>query len=142
MIYFDTSALVKLLVREPGSGWALELWLTSDRRVVSLLAYVETVAALAAAKRSARLSADLHRQLRRDFESLWERVDIALPTKRVVRAAAELAERHALRGYDSVHLASALQFRENASVMMLTWDNALGDAAVAAGIPRIRPTTL
>jgi predicted nucleic acid-binding protein len=39
IVYFDTSALVKLLVSEHGSELAEELWLTATTRVACRLAY-------------------------------------------------------------------------------------------------------
>ena len=53
-------------------------------------------------------------------------VDIAL-----AREAASLAEELALRGYDAVHLATALAL--GAPTSMVTWDADLADAALACG---------
>ena len=47
------------------------------------------------------------------------------------RHAGDLAA-HALRGYDAVHLACALQ-RHGEDVLLATWDNALNVAARATG---------
>lgn len=46
----------------------------------------------------------------------------------LARAAGRLAERRALRGYDAVHLASALAI-DDADVVLATWDRALAEAA-------------
>jgi len=46
----------------------------------------------------------------------------------LARAAGELAERHALRGYDAVHLASAIAI-EDPDLVMATWDRDLAAAA-------------
>jgi uncharacterized protein len=45
--------------------------------------------------------------------------------------AGTLAEVHALRGYDALHLATALAVGPDTTVV--TWDRALGDAALASG---------
>ena len=45
-----------------------------------------------------------------------ERLDVIEPSRAIVDAAADLAVRHRLRGYDAIQLASALQARQ-----MLTW---------------------
>jgi hypothetical protein len=52
LVYFDSSALVKLLTEEPGSDLAAELWDGCDAAVASRLAYPEVCAALAAADRN------------------------------------------------------------------------------------------
>ena len=54
-------------------------------------------------------------------------------TDEVVRHAGDLAERHALRGYDAVHLASALAAAADDAVLV-TWDDDLGRAARAEGL--------
>jgi predicted nucleic acid-binding protein len=46
--------------------------------------------------------------------------------------AGELAELHGLRGYDAVHLASAIAIQD-AAMVMVTWDRDLADASVACG---------
>ena len=46
--YFDASALVKLLVDEPGSDLAARVWDESDAVVTSRISYPEVAAALAA----------------------------------------------------------------------------------------------
>lgn len=51
VVYFDASAFVKLVVHEPGSELAVELWPTCEVAVSSRLAYPEVRAALAAARR-------------------------------------------------------------------------------------------
>jgi hypothetical protein len=45
--------------------------------------------------------------------------------------AGELAQLHALRGYDAVHLASALSVEQS---LMVTWDAELARAAEQAGL--------
>jgi predicted nucleic acid-binding protein len=55
------------------------------------------------------------------------------PPRRVVWRAAALAEVHALRGYDAVHLASALDVGEAA--YFVTSDRQLANAARAEGFP-------
>jgi hypothetical protein len=52
LVYFDSSALVKLVVEEAGSQLAAELWDGCDAALASRLAYPEVRAALAAAARN------------------------------------------------------------------------------------------
>jgi predicted nucleic acid-binding protein len=49
----------------------------------------------------------------------------------LARDAGELAERFGLRGYDAVHLSSALSI--GGSVTLVTWDVDLGSAAQQSG---------
>lgn len=50
----------------------------------------------------------------------------------LAQSAGELAELHGLRGYDAVHLASAIAIGDPA-LAMVTWDRDLADATVACG---------
>ena len=52
--------------------------------------------------------------------------------RRLAATAGDLAERHSLRGYDAVHLASALAI-DDPDLVVATWDDELGRAAIAAG---------
>jgi predicted nucleic acid-binding protein len=57
LVYFDSTAFVKLLVEQDGSDLAAALWDGCDAAVSSRLAYPEVRAALAAAGRAERLDA-------------------------------------------------------------------------------------
>jgi uncharacterized protein len=52
LVYFDSSALVKLVVEEVGSALAADIWDGCDAALSSRLAYPEVRAALAAAGRN------------------------------------------------------------------------------------------
>lgn len=56
LVYFDASALVKLVVEEPGTDVASALWDGCDAALSSRLAYPEVRAALAAARRNSDLT--------------------------------------------------------------------------------------
>jgi len=51
----------------------------------------------------------------------------------VVHLAGDLADGVGLRGYDAVHLATAL-LAGPADVLFATWDSALAEAAAGAGL--------
>jgi predicted nucleic acid-binding protein len=52
----------------------------------------------------------------------------------LAQQAGSLAERHALRGYDAVHLASALLV-DDPELLIVTWDRQLAVAARDSGHP-------
>lgn len=106
--YVDTSSLLKLLVDEPGSERAELIWDSADVVASAALVVVEGRAALAAAERGGRLRAGQHRTAKREFAALVAQLTIVEVTEDVIAKAADLAEDEALRGYDAVHLASAI----------------------------------
>lgn len=129
--YFETSAIVKLVIAEEGSEEAGALWDASDVAITSRLAYAEARAALAAARRSRRLSSDGLSDAKSALEDRFGELDILDVSEAIVRSAGDLAEEHALRGFDALHLASALAL--GAEVILVTWDRDLAKAGRALG---------
>ena len=131
--YFDTSAVVPLLIDEPGSARATSLWDGADRVVSVQLLYPETRAALAQAKRLGRLTARQLRGAVTEFDSLFEVIDLVEVDHVLAVRAGELAEARRLRGYDAVHLAAAERVRDP-DVVVIAGDGVLLDAAADEGM--------
>lgn len=133
LVYFDSSALVKLLVDEPGSALAARLWDGCDAALSSRLAYPEVHAALAAADRNHDLDADALSQATRAWEEFWAAIRPVELSAHVERRAGDLARQHALRGADAVHLASALAV-PTTDLVVAVWDRRLHAAARTADL--------
>jgi len=139
IVYFDSSAFVKLLVEEDGSDIAAVLWDGCDAAVSSRLAYPEVRAALGAAGRARRLSPRDQRRAENAWEDYWASTRTVELTEVVTAHAGELASQHALRGADAVHLASLLAVGA-AQTLFAVWDQRLRAGAQAAGV-RLAPAT-
>ena len=133
LIYFDSSALVKLLVQEEGSDPVAELWDGCDAALASRLAYPEVCAALAAAGRNHDLSHDDLDLAEQAWEQYWASVRPVELSAAVERRAGQLARTHALRGADAVHLASALALADP-DLVIAAWDRRLHAGAANAGL--------
>lgn len=107
IVYFDTSAFVPLLVTEPGTPLASDLWESAAEVVTNRVLYFEAAAALAQARRIGRVTERNHRAALDSLDDLWRDFRVIEVDETVTRRAAELADRHALRGYDAVHCAAA-----------------------------------
>lgn len=116
---------------ESGSELAAELWDAPLSAASSMLCYPETRAALAAAHRAKRISRPAYGRAQDDFEELHSELLLIGVDDLLARYAGELAAEFGLRGYDAVHLASALALGEDAT--LVTWDEDLGRAALASG---------
>ena len=140
IVFFDSSAFVKLLVDEEGTELAVALWDHCDAAVSSRLAYPEVGAALGAARRAGRLDARQLRGVEREWEIYWAATRVVAMTDAVARSAAQLCRSHALRAGDGVHLASALALgsAEAADLVFASWDKRLADGASDAGL-RVAP---
>lgn len=133
IIYFDTSALLPLVIEEPGSLIASRLWDEAESVVSSRLTYAEGRAALAMALRMKRLDEQDLRSAVDAFEVVHDQLQLVEVTKALVRRAGVLAEEFALRGYDSVHLASVEEIADE-DVVLAAGDRSLLSAAEALGI--------
>jgi uncharacterized protein len=121
------------VVVEDGSELAAELWGSEYPAASSILAYPEGRAALAAARRLDRLGVDEHREALADFEELYaDLATIGVDQELAVRAG-RYAEDLGLRGYDSVHLATALELGDD-EVVVVTWDRDLARATEEIGL--------
>jgi predicted nucleic acid-binding protein len=140
LVYFDSSALVKLVVEETGTGLASDLWDGCDAALSSRLAYPEVRAALAASHRNSDLTASELRAAEAAWEDFWAAVRPVELTPGVERRAGELAARRALRGADAVHLASALAV-ESADLIVAVWDRRLRAGFIAKRLA-VAPATL
>ncbi|OHV47551.1 type II toxin-antitoxin system VapC family toxin [Pseudofrankia sp. BMG5.36] len=145
--YFDTSAFVALLVSEPGSATASQVWDAADRVVSSRLLYVEAASALAQAHRLKRLTRISHQTALSQLDELYANVDVVAVNDRLVTRAATLARQLALRAYDAVHCAAAQMLASNDLVMVsgdkvvLSACRTLGLATADTSAPSQVPTS-
>lgn len=119
------------MIVEDGSQLVAELWATRHRAASSILSYPEGRAALAAARRGGRIGAKGHVRAREEFESLQSELLLVGIDAPLARQAGEVAEEFALRGYDAVHLASALALGHPTT--LISWDQDLRRAAAQRG---------
>lgn len=108
-LYLDTSALVKLYVRETGSA-AVRAWVAAAKLVAtSRVAYPEARAALARRHREGAIGTAGLRRAVSDLDRDMAAIVVVELGASVATTAGQLAERRALRGFDAIHLASALE---------------------------------
>lgn len=132
ILYLDTSAAVKLYVQEAGSTYIRKCLQQCDGSLISAVGYPETRAAFARAFRHGLLSPTDYDRVKQRFELDWLHFAVVPATEPTLRLAGDLTERHKLRGFDAVHLASAIVARDaqqTTTVSFATWDAQLGDAA-------------
>ena len=109
--YIDSSALVKRYIEEDGSDVVDSvLDAPNNRCYVSRIAGAEVVAPLTrrgAGARWAEWQIDERIDLFRD--DLGSRYRLIDTSRAILRSAMDVARRHKLRGYDAVHLATAMR---------------------------------
>ena len=121
MLYLDSSAIVKLVVREPGSSALADVVSTDPDVVSSAVAYTEVMRAIRRAGGPTRRAEQVLRSIALvpiDRSIVWEAATIA-PTS--------------LRSLDALHLATALSLRPDVDAL-ISYDARLSRAATAGGL--------
>ncbi len=136
IVYLDASAMVKLYVEEPGSLEVAELVEGASVVGTALITRAEVSAAMARAARRQVITVEEAEAILQGFRRQWEQVHRLQVTENIVERAAGLAWRFGLRGYDAVHLACAVFWREmiEEPVVLATYDRELWEAARQSGM--------
>jgi predicted nucleic acid-binding protein len=139
-LYLDSSALVKLYVVEEGSPLVRTAVDRAGMVATSALAYVEARAAFARRRQEGAMTAEDHRRVVRLLDVDWARYAVVEVSEGLIREAARLAERHRLRAYDAIHLASATAIRDRVGepMVLAAWDQPLEKAAKNEGLGLLR----
>jgi predicted nucleic acid-binding protein len=123
--YADSSALVKLHIPEVGSSWfqARAHPVAGNVITTARISMAEVYSALNRRIHEATLDAADYARIVADFDALCAtQYTLVELTALIVERARRLLERHPLRAYDAVHLASALT---------------ANDALATAGLPAL-----
>ena len=134
ILYLDTSSLIKLYLDEDHSDLVHQWADQAEVLCTSRVAYPEAVAAMARRWRQGDLDDEAFDAARQTLADDWPgfgAVDLN------EEAAAELAARLALRGFDAIHLAAAVEIAAGSGVVpafFTSFDEQLNRAARAEGL--------
>ena len=143
MTYLDTSALVKRFVSEAGSSEVQSLLTGGEPIAAATIAYAELYSGLTRRHREGFLSQLQYRLACQRFERDWMalvKVELGIE---ILGSARSLIQRHSLRAFDDIHLASALglQAAANEPVTFVAADLRLLRAAAGERLKTINPET-
>ena len=136
IVYLDASALVKRYIAEAGSPEVEALIGEAQAIGTAVISRAEVAAALARAARIGLVAREAAAKALQAFNTDWEHLVRLQLSEPLAARAAVLAWEHGLRGYDSVHLASALVWSETLgeTVAVATYDRELWRGAKASGL--------
>ena len=142
--YFDSSTAVKRYAPEKGSGWVKTIVEPATENVIYLgqIGVVEIAAALSKKVRTKELTQENYEAALQLFlaDVQNEEYLTASLSDAVVQLAVDLTKRHPLRGYDAVHLATAVSLNvallaaEFPHLAFVTGDRILREAAQSEGL--------
>ncbi len=145
--YFDSSGIAKRYATETGSGWVRSIVAEDENTtIIAEIGTVEVAAAFAKMQRRRRITIERRdKYLRLFLRDADKQCKVVPLNSKIIRAAINLTQEHKLRGYDAVHLATALAV--NAELLQkklppLTFvaaDDDLLKAAEAEGLPTENP---
>jgi uncharacterized protein len=145
LYYLETSALVKLYVREPGTERVLALARRSSesRLAILSLAQVEFRSAIRRRERAGEIPALVATQLLDAFSRhLESRFVTQTITDYLLDIACALVDRHALRAFDAIQLAGYVVLRSSTGTetpVFVCSDQELLTAAKHEGAPILDP---
>jgi uncharacterized protein len=116
ILYLETSDLVKLYAEEPDSNMISDRVRAADIIATSILSYAEARAALSRKFREKGIDQREYDRVKKELETDWEHYFVLHLTSDLVKAAGDLSEKHALRGFDALHLASAVEVKRLTSL--------------------------
>ena len=140
MRFWDASAIVPLLLAEPGRDALLDQLERDPMMLVWWGTPIECTSAIARREREGALSlraASSALERLRSLAAAWHEV---LPSEAVRSAAQRLLRVHPLRAADGLQLAAAVvgADRDTGSLLFICLDDRLNDAATREGFPVLR----
>ena len=112
ILYLDTSALLKKYFRETGSKEVIDSWRAANEIVSSSVAYAEAMASLHRKRRETRISTKTIANILDAFQRDWESFIRIEVTDDLNESINRITATYSLRGFDAIHLASALLIYE------------------------------
>lgn len=140
-VYADTSALVKGYIRERGSVEFVNFIHVATEVATSLVTRAELGASFGRAVRIGTISEMVARRLLTAFREEWPFWTKLYVLDGLVARADTYAYDFGLRGYDAIHLASAVSWRETlgSPIVMATFDQELWTVAQKVGLEVFPP---
>lgn len=141
ILYLDTSALVKRYFKESYSDEVISRWTSAAQIVTSSVAYAEIMAATFRKMREEGLQDKRISKIVQLFQREWEsfiRVEVSDVLNARIHSA---VEKYPLRGFDAIHLASAMVIHERVPTDFLfgCFDQGLAFAANSEGLKTFPP---
>jgi len=136
ILYLDTSALVKRYIQEASTDEVIALLEGAGSVGSASLTKVEMAAAFEKTVRQGWVKRKIAMQAWQDFLDHWPSFTRLNTSSGTIDRASALAWEYGLRGYDAMHLACALLWKETLEtpITMATFDRDLWQASKKAGL--------
>jgi len=127
ILYLDTSAMIKLYIQEAGSELIKEAIDTNRIIATAGIAYSEAISAFVRLTLLNSISKKDYEICKSSIKRDWASFFIIDVSENIIQLAADLIEKHKIRSFDGIHLASAVLLNKqiNKRVTFSSWDKKL-----------------
>ena len=135
--YFDSSSIVKWFFDETYSDIARSAKDKADIAFTSILSYPEVLSAFIRARKEGRCNKSDMEAITDEFRRIWGDFRWIKINEKMIYETRGLITKHGLRGYDAVHLVSALLIYEEgkkSDLFFSCFDRVLNRAARKEGL--------
>lgn len=143
ILYLDTSALLRRYFKELGSTEIISKWKEAMGIATSSVAYAETMASFHRKKREINMNGKVFGTILNSFQKDWTSFIRLEVTDDLTESIDRIVANYPLRGFDAIHLASALMIHERIPehFVFACFDRMLIQAAQTEGLKTL-PTDL
>jgi len=131
ILYCDTSALIKRYVQEEGSSELAEIWTQALHICTSTVAFAESMAVFGRKYREGMLNREKFRHVTAEFKREYQHLILVPVSEDLNKLIEELIIKYPLRGFDVIHLSSALLIKQagKLNTYFAAFDKTLNQAA-------------
>lgn len=131
IVYLDTSALVKLFVQEPHSDEVIRLYEDAPVIGTSVVAFAECMAAFERKYREKHLSVKDYDRVLQNLTKVFSQLVTVSVSSELNDIIIKLVKKYSLRGFDAIHLASALILKKTGiiDIKFVCFDQQLNTSA-------------
>lgn len=136
ILYCDTSALIKRYVEEEGTEIVDRLWSASLGIATSVVAFAETASTFSRKLREGILTEREYVTTLKMFKTDFDSFILVSVTPMLNSMIERLVMEYPLRGFDAIHLSSALMIKDSGSlpIQFACFDRTLNEAALKEGL--------
>lgn len=130
-VFFDTSALIKRYIEEPGSEDVVDLCRQADSLIISIICLPEMISTLNRLIREKNLTKNNYHQIKKSIITELEDMEVSSIVPEVLRYTIHSLEKNPLRAMDAIHIGCALTVKPD---LFISADNRQIAAAQKEGL--------
>lgn len=109
-LFFDSSAFAKRYINEPGSDKVEHLMMRATELAICMICIPEILSALIRLKHENKITLHDYRIAKRSFFTDVEDMVLCTLTPTTIEKSVDIIEQNKIRGMDSLHVASAIEW--------------------------------